>query len=92
MTRQQLREKIDSELTDLTGGITSMELDLIMHLINEYADGLLIDELEKIPVAKLDTPHAHKSQKYRDAGKFISTVYIPKRIAELKNRRAGIEP
>ena len=43
-----------------------------------------IKELEQLPLARLDEPDAHKSKKYRDAGKFITVVYAPKRLAELR--------
>lgn len=54
------------------------------HLITQRVREAKIEELELLPIAKLDSPNEHKSQKYRDAGKFISTVYVPKRLESLR--------
>ena len=47
------------------------------------------NELEKLP--KLSTPDTHKSQKYRDYGKFIYQVHLPKRLSELQTSTAESE-
>ena len=45
-----------------------------------------IEELTKMPELKLGEPHAHKSQRYRDYGKFADK-YLKDRIATLQSQR-----
>lgn len=97
IAENELREQIAEIIEPLKRGAGIAQrneaVDQIMELFAKAKQAWTVEarvnELKKLP--KLSIPDTHKSQKYRDYGKFIYQVYLPKRLAELQPPTAESE-